>query len=155
MNNNNNHDEKTHELKELFAFYDKDKDNHVDLASFEKMMLCLGIRFENKLKELSLIKKKYCVSKNNTDLISFDKCLEFIKSRSNVKEVEEEIIECFKNINKNQNGILSFIEIKQALLDMGEEFDDEEIQEIFNWADPQNKEGITYEEFIKLLTTKY
>lgn len=153
--NNINHDEKLHELKELFDFYDKDKDNHVDLQSFEKMMLCLGIRFENKSKELNFIKQKYFVSKNTTDLISFEKCLEFIKSRSNIKEIEEEIIECFKNINKNQNGILSFTEIKQALMDMGEELDDDEIQEIFNWADPQNKEGITYEEFVKLLCTKY
>ena len=153
--NYNNNDEKLLELKELFAFYDKDKDNHLDLQSFEKMTLCLGIKFENKSKELSLIKQKYCILRNNMDLISFEKCLEFIKSRSNIKEVEEEIMECFKNINKNQNGIISFLEIKQALLDMGEEFDDEEIQEIFNWADPQNKEGITYEEFVKLLSSKY
>lgn len=153
--NQNNHDEKLNELKELFIFYDKDKDNHVDLQAFEKMMLCLGIKLENKQKELNSIKQNYFINKNNIDLISFDKFMEYLKKRSNIKEVEEEIIECFKSINKKQNGILSFTEVKQALMDMGEEFDDEEIEEIFNWADPQNKEGITYEEFVRLLCTKY
>jgi len=152
---NNSKDEKIQEFKELFSFYDKDKDDCVDIVNFEKMLLCLGIRFEDRNKEINIIKQKYSIAKDNIYLISFEKCMEYIKSRSNLREVEEEVIECFKNINKNGNGILSFNEIKQALLDMGEEFSDEEISEIFNWVEPKNKEGITYEEFIKLLTTKY
>ncbi len=151
---NNNKDEKFYEFKELFSLYDKDKTNYVDLANFEKIMLCMGIRLQNRKKEFDLIKQKYCTIINNAYLISFNKCMEFIKSISNLKEVEDEIIECFQNINKNGNGLLSFIELKQALLDMGEEFDDEEIEEIFHWAEPKNKEGITYEEFIKLLMAK-
>lgn len=153
-NKNSNNDEKFLELKELFSFYDKDKDDLIDIPTLEKMMLCLGIRLNENKKELEIIKNKFCVVKDTKILIGFEKCLEYIKTRANILELEDEVIECFKSINKTGSGKISFAEMKQALLDMGENFSDEEIQEIFQWIDPNENGGITYDEFLNLLATK-
>ena len=151
---NNNNDDKLAEFKELFSFYDKDNDNLIDMSDFEKILLCLGIILSEKKNDEKNLKEKFFIIKENKYLISFDNCIEYIKTRSNLNDLEEEIIDCFKSINKKADGKISFLEMKQALMNMGEDFDDEEIKEFFVWVDAPNEEGMTYEDFIKILSTK-
>ncbi len=147
--------EKYNELKTLFSFYDEDNDNYVNVECLEKMFLCIGINLSDSKKEMEILLEKFCVFHNDEYLLSFEKFLEYISSRSNLNDIEDEIIEQFSDINKSGNGKISKIELKQAMKNMGEDFDDEEIQEIFNWVDNEKKDGLTYQDFIKILSNKY
>ena len=152
---NNINPEKFQELKTLFSQYDEDEDNYVNVECLDKMCLSLGININDEQKEMQILLDKYCVLSNEEYLLSFEKFLEFISARSNLKDIEDEIIETFNSFNKSGNGKISYLELKQALKDMGEEFDEQEIQEIFNWVESDVKDGLTYEDFVKIISNRY
>ena len=147
--------EKYNELKTLFSFYDEEGNGYVNVESLEKIYLCIGINLSENKKEMEILIEKFCIYNNGEYLLSFEKFLEYISARSNLNDIEDEVIEQFEQINKSGTGKITKIEFRQAMRDMGEEFDEEEIQEIFNWVDNDKKDGLTYQDFMKILSNKF
>ena len=83
--------------------------------------------------------------------ITFDEFIEFIKKYhlSKNKNSTDEIIGAFQVFDKNHNGVLSLSEFKHILMDLGQKFTEEEVNEIFNESDLNKNGNLDYKEFVE------
>ncbi|XP_037811228.1 myosin light chain alkali isoform X1 [Lucilia sericata] len=83
---------------------------------------------------------------------------EFLPIYSQVKKEKdqgcyEDFIECLKLYDKAENGTMLLAELQHALLSLGENLEDEQVEELFaDCMDPEDDEGfIPYSQFIQRL----
>ena len=66
---------------------------------------------------------------------------------------EEELREAFQVFDKDGDGFISADELKDVMMNLGEELTDEEINEMITEADIDGDGKVSYEDFIITLTT--
>lgn len=148
-------DEKLKELKEAYDLYDKDKDNYVGMTELRNIMLCLGLECTS-YDDINEIMSEYGEEKEDKSLkrISYPNFLAMISKRSKESDIEDEILHAFKSFDKTGEGKLGLKELHYLMLNLGENFSDEEIQEMIIQTDTTGKGYIDYKDFVKLLLTK-
>ncbi|KAL5284509.1 Mlc1 family protein [Megaselia abdita] len=102
---------------------------------------------------LALIEKMGGSKKRGEKKITFE---EFLPILSQVKKEKdqgcyEDFIECLKLYDKNENGLMLLAELQHALLALGENLQDDQVEELFtDCMDPEDEDGfIPYSQFVQ------
>ena len=130
-------DDLLEEYQEIFDSYDVNGNGVIDKKEMEAVLERLGQPATSKQ-----IQKVFDELGSTNQQITFDEFIEFIKKYhlSKNKNSTDEIIGAFQVFDKNHNGVLSLSEFKHILMDLGQKFTEEEVNEIFNESD-LNKNG--------------
>ncbi|XP_073815889.1 myosin light chain alkali isoform X1 [Musca autumnalis] len=104
---------------------------------------------------LALIEKMGGTKQRKLKMIKFD---EFLPIYSQVKKEKEQgcyedFIECLKLYDKAENGTMLLAELQHALLSLGENLEDEQVETLFaDCLDPEDDDGfIPYSQFVQRL----
>ena len=83
--------------------------------------------------------------------INFDDFLTFIKNFNLSKNSmsTDDIINAFEMFDKNHNGTISINEFKHILMDLGQKFSENEVNEIIKEIDLDDNGKINYREFVQ------
>lgn len=144
-------EEEISKYKKAFKLVDQDNDDKIEAKEFENVLISLGKNPTNA--ELQEIINNYGDSKKN---ITFPKFLEFMGCNhfSNNVTKDEEIIERFRIIDKDKKGVLSVDETRGVLRNLGENFSDEEINEMLELAETDKHGNIKYDVFVQMFMSK-
>eukprot|EP01059_Diplonema_ambulator_P013689 TRINITY_DN24246_c0_g1_i2.p1 TRINITY_DN24246_c0_g1~~TRINITY_DN24246_c0_g1_i2.p1 ORF type:complete len:172 (+),score=65.65 TRINITY_DN24246_c0_g1_i2:47-517(+) len=74
-----------------------------------------------------------------------------------IENKEQEIVEAFRVFDRDGKGMISAVELRHAMCNLGEKFDDIEVDEMMREAGPKGgPDGdINYEEFTKKMCAQY
>ena len=135
--------EKQIQCKEIFNYYDKDKDGILSKEDFQDAIKTLGIFIPKEEIENTLSKISSYDYKNYEDI-----CAEKLSQKIN----KDEIIKAFSYLDPNNKGTCKEQDIKQAFLTLGEPLQENEIDELLK---EYNQDGeINYKKLIIALVGK-
>ena len=139
-------DDLLEEYQEIFDSYDVNGNGVIDKKEMEAVLERLGQPATSKQ-----IQKVFDELGSTNQQITFDEFIEFIKKYhlSKNKNSTDEIIGAFQVFDKNHNGVLSLSEFKHILMDLGQKFTEEEVNEIFNESDLNKNGNLDYREFVE------
>ena len=139
-------DDLLEEYQEIFDSYDVNGNGVIDKKEMEAVLERLGQPATSKQ-----IQKVFDELGSTNQQITFDEFIEFIKKYhlSKIKNSTDEIIGAFQVFDKNHNGVLSLSEFKHILMDLGQKFTEEEVNEIFNESDLNKNGNLDYKEFVE------
>ena len=139
-------DDLLEEYQEIFDSYDVNGNGVIDKKEMEAVLEKLGQPATSKQ-----IQKVFDELGSTNQQITFDEFIEFIKKYhlSKNKNSTDEIIGAFQVFDKNHNGVLSLSEFKHILMDLGQKFTEEEVNEIFNESDLNKNGNLDYKEFVE------
>ncbi len=139
-------DDLLEEYQEIFDSYDVNGNGVIDKKEMEAVLEKLGQPATSKQ-----IQKVFDELGSTNQLITFDEFIEFIKKYhlSKNKNSTDEIIGAFQVFDKNHNGVLSISEFKHILMDLGQKFTEEEVNEIFDESDLNKDGNLDYREFVE------
>jgi calmodulin len=150
MNDNNQQEEKSREVKEAFDMFDRDKDTKVNHKEFTNVMKALGYNLLEK--EIGEIIGEF--DRDNDGKLTFEEVLAMINGRSKEVDAEEELIEAFRIFDKEGRGYIGAEDIRHLLLMLGESMTEEEVEEIITQADMDGDGKVSYQDFAKLMLMK-
>ncbi|CAF0886682.1 unnamed protein product [Adineta ricciae] len=143
-------EEQIQEFRQAFLLYDKDSDGAINPKVLGNVMRTLGQNpTEDELK--GLINEFDCDGKG---LIDFDEFLQMMAKRAKEHNEEDELIEAFRVFDKNGHGYIKVAELKHIMTNLGEQFSNDEVDEILNEIDTTGNGIIRYEEVVKMITGK-
>ena len=87
--------------------------------------------------------------------IDFPEFLTMMARKMKDTDSEEEILEAFKVFDKDGNGFISAAELRHIMTNLGEKLSDEEVDEMIREADIDGDGQINYEEFVKMMMSKW
>ena len=139
-------DDLLEEYQEIFDSYDANGNGVIDKKEMEAVLEKLGQPATSKQ-----IQKVFDELGSTNQQITFDEFIEFIKKYhlSKNKNSTDEIIGAFQVFDKNHNGVLSISEFKHILMDLGQRFTEEEVNEIFDESDLNKDGNLDYREFVE------
>ena len=139
-------DDLLEEYQEIFDSYDVNGNGVIDKKEMEAVLEKLG-----QPATLKQIQKVFDELGSTNQQITFDEFIEFIKKYhlSKNKNSTDEIIGAFQVFDKNHNGVLSLSEFKHILMDLGQKFTEEEVNEIFDESDLNKDGNLDYREFVE------
>lgn len=139
-------DDLLEEYQEIFDSYDVNGNGVIDKKEMEAVLERLGQPATSKQ-----IQKIFDELGSTNQQITFDEFIEFIKKYhlSKNKNSTDEIIGAFQVFDKNHNGVLSLSEFKHILMDLGQKFTEEEVNEIFSESDLNQDGNLDYREFVE------
>ena len=139
-------DDLLEEYQEIFDSYDVNGNGVIDKKEMEAVLEKLGQPATSKQ-----IQKVFDELGSTNQQITFDEFIEFIKKYhlSKNKNSTDEIIGAFQVFDKNHNGVLSLSEFKHILMDLGQKFTKEEVNEIFSESDLNQDGNLDYREFVE------
>ncbi|CAF1334724.1 unnamed protein product, partial [Didymodactylos carnosus] len=135
-------EEQIQEFRQAFLLYDKDSDGAISPKVLGSVMRTLGQNpTEDELK--GLINEFDCEGKG---LIDFNEFLQMMAKRANEHESEEdELREAFRVFDKNGNGFIKVAELRHVMTNLGEQFSDNEVDEMLREIDTSGNGIIRYE----------
>ena len=143
-------EEEIEEIKNAFKKYDINKTGKIDVKRFIKEMLSIGLD-----QKAPLIYKIFCELDTEETLknggISLEKVLNKMNHKiGNTKDKEgmENILELLKN--NSEDKYLSLNKLKELSNSFSMNVSDEEIKDMLERAS-ENGEGLTFDEFIKIM----
>ena len=87
--------------------------------------------------------------------IDFPEFLSLMARKMKDTDTEEELIDAFKVFDRDGNGLISAAELRHVMTNLGEKLTDEEVDEMIKEADIDGDGHINYEEFVKMMMTKW
>ena len=144
-------EEQIADFKEAFSLFDKDGDGIIKIAE-----LALLIRSLNQNPTNSEIKEMINeIDPEQTGILDFPEFISLMARRIKDLNPEEELREAFQVLDRDKLGFISSTELKHLVSKWGEAFTEEEAEQMIKEADTEGIGQIRYEDFIKLLTTRY
>merc|ERR1712094_82754 len=123
-------DEQLDEIREAFSLFDSDASGMIDIRELKAAMRALG--FEVKNEELK--KMVTDIDNDGNGTIEFTEFLMMMTAKMGEKDTREDIEKVFKLDDDNTNKI-SFRNLARVAEELGENIDDEELQDMINQAD--------------------
>merc|ERR1711990_470217 len=123
-------DEQLDEIREAFSLFDSDASGVIDIRELKAAMRALG--FEVKNEEL----KKMMTAKMGE------------------KDTREDIEKVFKLFDDDNTNKISFRNLARVAEELGENIDDEELQDMINQADRDGDGEINIDEFYRIMKKK-
>ena len=136
------------EYQDLFDSYDLNKNGKIERKEMKTILKKLGK--EGTEEEIEQIWKS--MNKIESDsTISFNDFIEFIKRFNLSKNTmsTDDIINAFEIFDKNHDGTISINEFKHILMDLGQKFSEDEVNEIITEIDLDNNGKINYRDFVE------
>ena len=139
-------DDLLEEYQEIFDSYDVNGNGVIDKKEMEAVLEKLGQPATSKQ-----IQKVFDELGSTNQQITFDEFIEFIKKYhlSKNKNSTDEFIGALQVFDKNHIGVLSLSEFKHILMDLGQKFTEEEVNEIFDESDLNKDGNLDYREFVE------
>merc|ERR1712205_72023 len=134
-------DEQLDEIREAFSLFDADASGMIDVRELKVAIRALG--FEVKNEELK--KMVTDVDNDGNGTIEFVEFLQMMTGKMGEKDSREDIEKVFKLFDDNTNKI-SFRNLARVAEELGENIDDEELQDMINQADRDGDGEINIDE---------
>merc|ERR1712167_14463 len=132
------------EIREAFSLFDGDASGAIDVRELKAAMRALG--FEVKNEELK--KMVSDIDNDGNGTIEFAEFLEMMTGKMGEKDTREDIEKVFKLFDDDTNKI-SFRNLARVAEELGENIDDEEMQDMINQADRDGDGEINIDEFYR------
>ncbi|XP_036176881.1 centrin-1 [Myotis myotis] len=140
-------EEQKQEVREAFDLFDADGSGTIDVKELKVAMRALG--FEPKKEEMKKMVSE--VDKEGTGRISFNDFLAVMTQKMAEKDTKEEILRAFRLFDDDETGKISFRNLKRVANELGENLNDEELQEMINEADRDGDGEVNEEEFLRIM----
>merc|ERR1712072_94970 len=137
-------EEQLDEIREAFSLFDADASGMIDIRELKAAMRALG--FEVKNEELKKMVADIDGDGNGT--IEFVEFLQMMTGKMGEKDSREDIEKVFKLFDDDTNKI-SFRNLARVAEELGENIDDEELQDMINQADRDGDGEINLDEFYR------
>merc|ERR1712070_781890 len=124
-------EEQLDEVREAFGLFDSDASGMIDVRELKAAMRSLG--FEVKNEELKKMVSDIDGDGNGT--IEFAEFLEMMTGKTGEKDTREDIEKVFKLFDDDNTNKISFRNLARVAEELGENIDDEELQDMINQAD--------------------
>merc|ERR1711898_53799 len=142
-------DEQLDEIREAFSLFDSDASGMIDVRELKAAMRALG--FEVKNEELK--KMVTDIDNDGNGTIEFSEFLMMMTAKMGEKDTREDIEKVFKLFDDN-NTKISFRNLARVAEELGENIDDEELQDMINQADRDGDGEINIDEFYRIMKKK-
>ena len=86
--------------------------------------------------------------------IDFEEFVTLMNRRSKETDTEEEVLNAFKVFDKEGNGLISVTELRHIMVTLGDQLNEDEVDELLREADSDGDGFINYEEFIRTLMAR-
>ena len=141
---------KGEEYKKVFESYSKGQEGNVNKQELANIFKAINIdASDEEIKEI--IKKMDLEDKKE---INYDEFLAIINQREKDVDEEEEVLKAFKVFDKEGNGLININELKDIMLSMGNNWSENEINEMFAEADIDMDGYLNYEDFVRTMMSK-
>ena len=141
---------KGEEYKKVFESYSKGQEGNVNKQELANIFKAINIdASDEEIKEI--IKKMDLEDKKE---INYDEFLTIINQREKDVDEEEEVLKAFKVFDKEGNGLININELKNIMLSMGNNWSENEINEMFAEADIDMDGYLNYEDFVRTMMSK-
>lgn len=145
-------EDKVQEYREAFNMYDKDHDGVISTHKLGVMLRSLG----HNPTELEIQEMIDEVDHDRTGTVEFEDFLEVVMSKDLDEEDHELALkEAFKMFDRDGNGYIDADELRLCMMNLGEKLTLEEVEEMIREVDVDYDGRMNYEEFVKLMCTKY
>ena len=141
---------KGEEYKKVFESYSKGQEGNVNKQELANIFKAINIyASDEEIKEI--IKKMDLEDKKE---INYDEFLTIINQREKDVDEEKEVLKAFKVFDKEGNGLININELKDIMLNFGNNWSEEELNEMFKEADIDMDGYLNYEEFVRTMLSK-
>ena len=134
-------------MEQVLDIYDPDNEGHVQTKDSTKILKAMG-RTLNDGDELNF---REMADPDNTGVISKKKFLETFESLFSLpNESVNELYEAFRVFDVNNTGKISVKNFKNVLVNIGEEFNEQEVDDILKYIDVDRDGNINIRDFIEV-----
>ena len=141
---------KVEEYKKVFELHSKGQEGNVNTQELANIFKSINIdASDEEIKEI--IKKLDLEDKKE---INYDEFLTIINQKEKDVDEEEEVLKAFKVFDKDGNGLININELKDIMLNMGNNWSENEINEMLAEADIDMDGYINYEDFVRTMMSK-
>jgi len=138
-------DEYREELREAFNMFDKNRDGSISVHELAQILQNLNQGATTD--EINEMIKQ--VDADGDGEIDFD---EFVTMMANAKcSTEEEMKQAFDVFDSDGNGYIDKKELRDVLKQLGEDVDEEQLNDMMKAADSNHDNKIDYTEFVKMM----
>merc|ERR1711934_185129 len=138
------------ELREAFNLFDTDGSGTIDLKELSKAMKALGIA----VKKEELKKMISDVDPSGDGEIDFDEFLQMMTGKMGEKDSREDVEKVFRMFDDDNTGKISLRNIRRVAQELGENIDDEGLQDMLVQADRDGDNELNIDEFYRILKKK-
>ncbi|XP_060970449.1 probable calcium-binding protein CML20 isoform X1 [Cannabis sativa] len=149
--------QKKQEIKEAFELFDTDGSGTIDAKELNVAMRALG--FE--MTEEQINQMIADVDKDGSGAIDFDEFVHMMTAKIGERDTKEELKKAFQIIDQDKDGKISAMDIKLIAKDLGENFTEDEIDDMIEEADRDRESAyvqtfcISFAAYISPLTCNY
>lgn len=134
---------------EAFRHHDTGMDGFIQPSAVRPALLTLGQTPTDK--ELNNLIDIVGIDMDGTRCIDFQGFLTILALKLKHPDKEEHLRLAFKIFDKDGNGNVSAAELKEAMTTLGEDFTQDDIDEMIKLADIDGDGQVNYEEFIRVM----
>ena len=127
------------ELREAFAFFDKDHDGFIASSELANILRAVGLYPT----EADIAR----IVKSASSRVNFNEFVRHANSVSSDDRINEnQMREAFKMFDQYGNGFVNLVQMRTSLQSLGERLRDDEIDELIREADIDAEGNVSYEE---------
>mmetsp|Transcript_34212 Transcript_34212/g.41920 ORF Transcript_34212/g.41920 Transcript_34212/m.41920 type:complete len:191 (-) Transcript_34212:1100-1672(-) len=141
------------EIKEAFQLFDTQQTDKINIREIKATFRALGFQLK-KADVRSLISEHDIPVGRQREYVTFDEFVRMASPRIAARDPYEEIRQIFALIDEDGTGGISFRNLKAVALELGENYSDEELQEMINEADRDGDGVINEDEFYRVMRKK-
>ncbi len=130
-------------LKEAFDIFDADKSGSIDLQEFKNAIAALGLEKSSE-KLLSVLSD---LDSNTDNLIDFEEFLKLLGVYNKGLDDEEHLETIYKEKFALSNGKISLEDFKRVAEEIGDNYTEDELKDMIQFADGDRDGYINWEEF--------
>merc|ERR1712188_78408 len=119
-------DEQLDEIREAFSLFDSDASGMIDIRELKAAMRALGFEVKKMVTD---------VDNDGNGTIEFVEFLGMMTAKMGEKDTREDIEKVFKLFDDDNTNKISFRNLARVAEELGENIDDEELQDMINQAD--------------------
>ncbi|KAK7103641.1 calmodulin-like [Littorina saxatilis] len=136
------------EYRAVFKVFDKDGSGSISAEELEAVLKAQGVQLSaDQAKDLI---KKY--DKNGDGDVDFDEFTQLITESEVARAARFAMV--FKTLDTDGDGNVSAAELRAALQNRGQDITSDQIQAMLNTADTDGNGQLSFEEFLKFVTTE-
>ena len=141
---------KIDEYKKIFNSHSKDQDGSVNTSELANIFKSINIdASDEEIKEI--IQK---LDLENKKEINYEEFLTIINQKDKDVDEAEEVLKAVKVFDKEGNGLININELKDIMLNIGNNWSEDELNEMLGEADIDMDGYINYEEFVRTMMSK-
>ena len=142
--------ETINQFRYFFDLFDKDSSGSITTKELGTIMRNLGQNpSEEELKQM--IRE---VDLNGDGTIDFKEFLCLMLKKMDDSDIDDELETAFKAFDLDKDGYITPHELRNGMLNLGEEYSPEEAEEMIKEGDLDNDGRIDYDEFMKIILSK-